>query len=241
MRGAALGQHLAHQVEGRLGEGRLRDHGEDLLGAQRQHELARARHLQGRVGLGAHEIALVRQLGDRIGARRGGQEGLALPAERRHRGGHRRGPGAHDGGGLVDVDQLARSANAGFRAGLVVLAHQHDAPAQHAARLVDLLDDRRGDLGHRRAVGAAGAGERRQGGELDGVGLRTHHGGACDSGDASRQRRTTAIDPVIYCPPFPCFYSLLRSSPPLGGGWVRGLQTPSKPPHLTSPPSGGEI
>src|SRR5512146_1383382 len=51
-------------------------------------------------------LAWVRQLGDRIGARHGGEERLALPAQRRDRGGDRGGPRAHDGGHLGDVDQL---------------------------------------------------------------------------------------------------------------------------------------
>ena len=43
---------------------------------------------------------------------------------------------------LVDVDQLARGAHAGFRVGLVVLGEIFDLAAEQAARGVHLIDHR---------------------------------------------------------------------------------------------------
>ena len=163
------------------------------------------RHLQLRVGLGAHEEALMRQLGNRIRARYGAKEGLALPAERRHGRGHRGRPGAENRRDLVDVDQFAGGPDACFGAGLVVLADQSNTAAKHAAGFVDLLDHAARDLGHHWAIGAAGPGERRQGGELDGVGLRTHHCGACEDGDAAREGCSATDEKAVHgLPPVSC-------------------------------------
>ena len=181
-----------HDLDARLGERRLRHEGPDLPGAQRHQEVSGAGDLQHGVGLGAHEIALVRQQGDRVGARHGAKEGLVLPAQRRHGRRYRRGPGAQDRGHLVDVDQLACRAHAGIGIGLVVLAHEHDLAAKHATRGIHFLDDGGGDLGHRRTVGAARARERRQGRDLDGVGLRPQDRWCGDGSDTAQQRGTTS-------------------------------------------------
>jgi hypothetical protein len=195
MAAARLLGHAVHDLDARRGERRLRHESKDLLGAQPHEEVAGARDLQHGVGLGAHEIALVRQQGDRIGAGDGAEEGLVLPAQRRHGGRHRRGPGAQDRGHLVDIDQLPRRTHAGVGIGLVVLAHQHDLAAHHAARGVHFLDHGGGDLGHHRTVGTARAGERRQRRDLDWVRLVRHlgaqdgrsgeHGGAAQESRAS--------------------------------------------------------
>ena len=128
--------------------------------------------LQEIVRLGADQVALMRQFGDRIGTGRSGEEGLALPAHRRHRRGHRRGPGAHDHRHLVHVDQLARGAHRGLRVGLVVFHHQFDLATEHAAGGVDLGGDGLHRLQHARAVERAGAGQRRQHAELQFCALR---------------------------------------------------------------------
>ena len=109
----------------------------------------------------------MRELRDRIGAGDGRKEGLRFPAERRDGGGDRGGPGAEDGGDLVDVDQLAGGAYAGLRIGLVVFRDQLDLPAEHAAGGIDLVDHGLDRLDHDRAIGAAGTGERRQRADLD--------------------------------------------------------------------------
>ncbi len=197
---AALGQELRQPLLRGQRERRLRGEHEHALDLERDEELAELADLQIGVGLRADQVALVWQLRDRVRARHRGQERLALPAQRRHRGGHRRGPGAHDRHDAVDVDQLAGRAHRGLRIGLVVLAHELDLAAQHATGSVDLLRDELHRLAHRRTVGAAGAGQRRQRAELDRRGLGPgpgrdeaggHHGRGRGEDGASRDSRLT--------------------------------------------------
>ena len=71
-----------------LGERRLRPEEEHLLGAQFDREVADAGALQGHGRRGPEDVALMRKLGDAVGARRGEQDRLAFPAQRRDRRGH---------------------------------------------------------------------------------------------------------------------------------------------------------
>ena len=131
---------LADRLEHRLGERRLRHDQVSALGILRENEFGELLALQNRVRLRAHEIALVRQLGDRVGGRDGQHHHLVFPAERQHRAADRGRPHAHDRLHLVDVDQLARAAHAGFGVGLVVLGEIFELAAEQAARGVHLID-----------------------------------------------------------------------------------------------------
>jgi hypothetical protein len=141
------------------------------------------------VRLRADQVALVRQQGDRVRARHGGEEGLALPAHRRDRRGHRRSPGAHDDRHLGDVNQLARRAYRRLRIGLIVLDDQLDLAAEQSAGGVHLRGDRLHGFQHARPVEPAGTGQRREHAELQRSALRLHHG----RGEDTRCQRRRAL------------------------------------------------
>ena len=186
--GAALLQHLGDAMIAVYRERRLHRECEHPLRALREQELPGAAALQIGVGLGADDVAVMRQLGDRVRPRDGEQHRLALPAQRGHRGGDGGGPGAEDGADLVDVDQLARGAHAGVGIGLAILGDEGQLAAEHAAGRVDVVGRRPRDLDHRRAIGAARAGERGEGAETDRLILRRRGTGGGRQGERGEQR-----------------------------------------------------
>ena len=193
-------------VEHRLGERRLRHDQVGALRAHRENDAAELLALQFRVRLGAHEIPLVRQQRERVRRRDREHHHLIFPAERQHRGAHRGSPHAHDRLRLVDVDQLARGALAGFGVGLVVLGEVLDlAPEQSACR-VHLIHH--GLMRHAavRPEWRAGAGERDEAGELDRAGLSEARRGddeRCRDGADTGEQRLAAGDERTFLHDFP--------------------------------------
>ncbi len=182
---------LADRLEGQFGERRLRHHAVEVLRPHAERDPAELLSLQHGMRLRAHEIALVRQQREQIRRRDRQHHHLVVPAQRQHGGADGGRPHAHDRLHLVDVDELARGADAGLGIGLIVLGEVLELAAEKAARRVDLIDHR---LMRQPAVGTerrARTGKRHQAGDPDRPGLsearRRQHEWCCDGGRSGQQ------------------------------------------------------